>query len=86
MVDDQGWHGIFGNFVHRPCTYWSWGLSGGFRRDHVRSLSAWFFHPEITVHTGNRLTVNASYEYASESTTAVGGETQMWQLDARLYF
>ena len=85
MVEDQGWHSIFGTLVHHRA-YWSWGLSAGFRRDHLRSLNAWFIQPTVKVRMGNRMELNVGYEYSSESTAAVGGETQTLQIAARLYF
>lgn len=86
MVEAQAWHTLFSAFVHRPCQYWSWGVTGGIRRDHVRRLDAWFFQPAVKLSLGNRLELDGGYEFASESTAAVGGETQTWQLAMHLYF
>jgi hypothetical protein len=86
MVEDQGWHSIFGTLVHHPCAYWSWSASAGFRYDHVRSLTGWFFQPAFKLFMGNRLELDGSYDYSSESTGVVGGETQTFQISARVYF
>ena len=86
MVDDQRWHGIFGSLVHRPWDDWSWGVSAGWRYDTIRDLDGWFLQPIVKVFLANRLELDGSYEYSSESTGAVGGETQRFQVTARVYF
>lgn len=86
MVEDQGWHSLFVSLVHRPWDYGSWGAYAGLRYDHVRNLSGWFIQPAFKLSMGNRLELDASYDYASESTGTVGGETQTVQVAARLYF
>jgi len=86
MVEDQGWHSLFVSLVHRPWDYGSWGAYAGVRYDHVRNLSGWFVQPAFKLTLGNRLELDASYDYASESTGTVGGETQTFQVAARLYF
>lgn len=86
MVDDQRWHGIFGSLVHRPWDDWLWGISAGWRYDTIRDLDGWFLQPIVKVFLANRLELDGSYEYSSESTGAVGGETQRFQITARVYF
>lgn len=86
MVEDQGWHSLFVSLVHRPWDYGSWGAYAGYRFDHVRNLSGWFIQPAFKLAMGNRLELDVSYDYASESTGTVDGETQTVQVAARLYF
>ncbi len=86
MVENQGWHSLFGTFSHRPCEYWFWGISAGWRYDHIRRMKGWFLQPSISLRLGNRMELDGGYEYASESTSTVGGETQTWNLSLRLFF
>jgi hypothetical protein len=86
MVEDQGWHSLFVTLVHRPWDDWSWGAYAGLRYDHVRNLSGWFVEPALKLSMGNRLELDISYNFSSESTGAVGGKTQTLQAAARLYF
>ncbi len=86
MVDDQGWHGVFASFVHRPWDDWLWGISGGWRYDHIRDLDGWYIQPNFKVFLANRLELEGMYEYSSEATGAVAGESQRFKLTARVYF
>ena len=86
MIEDQGWHTLYGSFTHRPTDQYAWGLFAGLRRDHVRHIDGWFLSPSVTLRLGNRLTLDGAYQVASESATAVGGKTQTFRVDARFNF
>ncbi len=86
LVEDQAWHGVFGSFLHRPWDDWTWGVSGGWRYDHIRNLDGWYIQPNFNVFLANRLELFGMYEYSSESTGAVGGESQRFQITARVYY
>jgi tetratricopeptide (TPR) repeat protein len=75
MIEDEGVHSLSWSFEHWPYTYWGYSLSGGFRRDHIRSISSWYAIPGIRVRFGNRIECGLTYEFSSEALTVEGGRT-----------
>ena len=73
LVEDQAWHGVFGSFLHRPWDDWTWGVSGGWRYDHIRNLNGWYIQPNFNVFLANRLELFGMYEYSRRINGSRGG-------------
>ena len=86
MLDSEGVHSLSFRFEHRPCTYWSYGLSGGVRRDHIRTITSWYFRPDITLRLGNRIEGRIDYEYSNEEDSVAGGHTHTINLWLKAIF
>ena len=86
MLESEGVHSLYGRFEHWPCTYWAYGLSGGVRRDHIRTLTSWYLQPEITLRLGNRIEGRFNYEYSNEEDSSAGGHTYTVNAWLRLIF
>jgi len=86
LIEREEVHGISAFFEHRPCTYWTYGLSGGVRRDTARDLDSWFVRPEIRVRMGNRVEGRVSFEHTSEAGTVAGGTSRTLEAGLRILF
>jgi tetratricopeptide (TPR) repeat protein len=86
MIPTEGVHSFALMFEHKPCTYWSYGISGGPRWDVIRNVNSWYVLPIIKVRFGNRIESFLSYEFNTEANTADGGESQILRLWTRIVF
>jgi tetratricopeptide (TPR) repeat protein len=86
LIEREHVHGLSALFEHRPCTYWTYRLYGGVRRDTARDLDAWFARPEVRVRLGNRVEGRFSYEHSSEAGNVIGGTTRTFEAGLRVLF
>ena len=83
LIEREHVHGVSALFEHRPCTYWTYRLRGGVRRDTFRKLDSWFAAPEILVRMGNRVEGRLSFEHSSEAGTVEGGTSRTFTAGLR---
>ena len=86
MLTAEDAHAISLDYELRPCEYWAYGLSGGYRWDTARAIGSWFVQPAVKARLGNRIELGLTYDYASESGTATGGETQNIRINSNVIF
>lgn len=86
LIEREHVHGLSALFEHRPCTYWTYRLYGGVRRDTARDLDAWFVRPEVRVRLGNRVEGRLSFEQSSEAGNVFGGTTRTFEAGLRVLF
>ena len=86
LIEREHVHGLSAFFEHRPCTYWTYRLYGGVRRDTARDLDAWFVRPEVLVRLGNRVEGRFSYEHSSEAGNVLGGTSRTFEAGLRVLF
>lgn len=86
LIEREHVHGLSALFEHRPCTYWTYRLYGGVRRDTARDLDTWFARPEVRVRLGNRIEGRFSYEHSSEAGNVLGGTSRTFEAGLRVLF
>lgn len=86
LIEREVVHGISALFEHRPCTYWTYRLAGGIRRDTARDLDSWYVRPEVVVRMGNRVEARFAFEHSSEAGTVTGGTTRTLEAGVRILF
>lgn len=86
LIEREVVHGVSALFEHRPCTYWTYRLSGGIRRDTARDLDAWYVRPEVVVRMGNRVEARFAFEHSSEAGTVTGGTSRTVEAGVRILF
>jgi tetratricopeptide (TPR) repeat protein len=86
LIEREVVHGVSALFEHRPCTYWTYRLSGGIQRDTARDLDSWYVRPEAVVRMGNRVEARFAFEHSSEAGTVTGGTTRTVEAGVRILF
>lgn len=86
LIEREVVHGISALLEHRPCTDWTYRLSGGIQKDTARDLDSWYVRPEVVVRMGNRVEARFAFEHSSEAGTVTGGTTRTVEAGLRILF